>query len=89
MRWGKRKKTPREESNGPVRKRPDLVGEVRNLKDPELQERSVAAIMARKVFKKGHKLSQLSYATQVRELTKKECDTVFNAVGWKHGQGKS
>lgn len=85
-RWGKPKAF--EIWSGPVRKRLDLVGQVRNLRDPAAHRRSVAAILARKHGPHNSKLHALGTASEWRELTEKECAAVFDAVEWPHGQGR-
>jgi len=85
--WGRKNKVP--EFCGPVKRREDLIGQVRNLKDPLSQAQSLASIMARKRARKGTKLSILASASFARELSEKECQFIFELVGWKHGQGKT
>lgn len=76
----------REALHGPVRGVPALVGVVVNLPAPLSQKRSLAAMLARKHRFGGGRLAQLGSVSRARELTEKECEAIFEAVGWAHGK---
>lgn len=63
--------------NGPVRILTHRVGEVANLADPVANQRSKAAILAKKYFEQSQKLRNIYNASQKRELKPEEVATVF------------
>jgi hypothetical protein len=64
----------------PVKQYPERIGEVRNLKDPEAQARSLAAIFIKKYRFVSHPLAVLYTAIRKRELTAEECSEILGIV---------
>lgn len=76
--------TPSTSENGPVRRVESEVGKVVNLPDPWQNQRSKAAILAKKYQEENQKLRNIYNASQKRELTEPEVASVFAFMGWEY-----
>ena len=68
-----------------VRRLRHRSGEVVNLTNKEAQQRSLAALLAKKGWAEKTRLGQLYSLSKTRVLTMNECSEIFRICSWKHG----